>query len=203
MFLEIRNTLLSFFERSGIATRFSFRGVPDALADSFYALARSYKLGLSEDQLNGYGTVGLVMAATAFRHTPFEVQVAIASYSFQSCIIDDEEVLSPEVLSEFPPRFFHGDKQLHPVLTLWADTLANMPQEHFPPYPANVITTNSVDFVSAEMLVRNEAQGGPDVKAIGYADYIRMRNGLGDTFAAFIWPRKLFPQAKTFVQAFP
>lgn len=141
------------------------------------------------------------MAVTAYRHTPFDVQVAIAMYTFLGILID-EDIMSIETIRDFPPRLFDGRPQLHPCLTRFAETLASM-RSHFPPYSANIITTNTVDFVSAEMLTRDGTQGGPDGKASGYADYIRLKTGLGETYAAFIWPREQFPHTRTYVQTFP
>lgn len=163
---------------------------------------RSYELGISEKQLQKYGTIGLNMAAMAYGHVPFAVQISIALYTSLGIILDDDDILTTRVIREFPPRLFDGRPQLHAVLTHWVQTIVGM-REQFPPYSASVITTNAVDFVSAEMLVRDETQGGPDGKAEGYADYMRLKNGLGEAYAAFIWPLEMFPQAKTYVQTFP
>lgn len=193
--------LLEFVGRSGVADHLSFADVPAVIKENFYGTVMSYNLGVSEKHIERYGTLGLTMATTAYRHTPFNVQIAIALYTCLSIMIDDD-VLPVELIREFPPRFFDGRPQLHPVLSRFVEVLADM-RNHFSPYGASVISTNSVDFVTAEMLVRDETQGGPDVKDIGYADYIRLKNGVGEAFAAFIWPRQLFPHTKTYVQAFP
>ena len=143
------------------------------------------------------------MAVTAYRHTPVDVQLDIALYTFLGIMVDEPDIMTCSTIREFPSRLFDGRIQLHPILTRFAENLARM-RQHFSAYGANIITTNTVDFVNAEMLIRDE--GGPEVHgqlASGYADYIRLKTGLGETYAAFIWPRSMFPHTKTYVKTFP
>ncbi|TCD67995.1 terpene cyclase [Steccherinum ochraceum] len=199
---SVRQILLGLFQRTGIDQRFRYSGIDPTMEKQFYDEAYNWNLGLTDKQLRKYGTLGLNMAITAYRHTPPEVQLAIAQYTFLGILID-EDIMSTSVIREFPPRLFDGRPQLHPILTQFGETLAKM-REQFAPYASTVITTNSAEFVAAEMLVRDE--GGPSAdRLLGskYADYIRLKSGLGDTYAANVWPRAMFPKTKTYVQTFP
>lgn len=198
---KIRDILLDFIHRSGFANVFSPTSVPSSLRDSFYDLAKSYDLDFTSDSLKHYNTVGLTFAVTGFRHTPPDVQVVIALFT-ALCVIIDDDFISPSLIREFPERLFNGHTQLHPALTCYAKVIAGM-RKHYSPYSASVIATNSVEFVSSEMLARDEAQGVPDEAPVGYADYIRLKNGVGEAYTALIWPREMFPHTKVYVQVFP
>lgn len=202
---HIREIILDFMQRSGLSISFVPIHVPVDIEDKMYALAEAYGLSLNTGLLRKCATVGLETATFAYRHTPPDVQVVIALYTAVCAVIDTDEILSAQVMSTFPRCLAEGLPQVHPILSAFAKLLTNM-HEHFAPYSAAIITTSTVDFVSSEMLVRDEAQGGrPDTydKAAGYAEWIRLKNGVAEAFAAFVWPRKMFPQIKTYVQTLP
>ena len=134
-----------------------------------YALAETYKLGLCDDQFRKYGEVGLNMAVTAYRHTSSDLQVLIALYTALVTLTDDD-ILPTEIISTFPQRFFDNLPQLHPVLSGLTKVLTTI-REYFAPFSAAIITTASVDFIGAEMLVRDEEQRGHrHAYDIGYAE---------------------------------
>lgn len=169
-----------------------------------YALAETYKLGLCDDQFRNYAELGLNMSVTAYKHTSPALQILIALFTALFTITDDD-ILTTKIISTFPQRFFDGLPQLHPVLSGLTKVLASI-REHYAPFSATIITTNSVDFIGAEMLVRDEEQGGrPDAydMAAVYADWLRPKNGLGIGYAALIWPSDKFPRSKTYTQAIP
>ncbi|KAH8100283.1 Trichodiene synthase-domain-containing protein [Cristinia sonorae] len=198
----IRDVLVDFFERLGISNRLSTKGIDPALGKRFNDLTREWDLDLAPHHFQKFAALGLNMGTMAYRHTPIDVQMAISIYTTLGIMVD-EDIMTIQTICEFPRRLFGGRVQPHPILARFAECLASM-HEHFSPYSANAITTNTVDFVSAEMLVRGE--GGPDVKGSAgsaYADYIRLKNGLGETYAAFVWPRAMFPETKRYVRTFP
>ena len=162
----------------------------------------TWNLSIPQDLHDKYATLGLNMAASAYRHTPVEVQVSIALYSFLGIMIDDA-IIPSDFIREFPSRYFENRPQLHPILTHFAEMIARV-RTHFLPFGANIIITNSLDFVNSEMFVRSE--GGPDMHAQvdpSYADYIRLKTGIGEAYAVYVWPRTMFPDTKTYVQTLP
>ena len=70
--------LLEFVSRSGVADHLSLTDVLAVIKEKFYDTLMSYRLGVSERHIERYGALGLTMATTAYRHTPFNVQIAIA-----------------------------------------------------------------------------------------------------------------------------
>ncbi|TCD67997.1 terpene cyclase [Steccherinum ochraceum] len=200
---QVRSLLPRFFQEIGILKRFRFCGVDAALEQSFFSAISGWSLDMTEEQLQRYATVGLVMATTAYRHTPPDVQLAIALYTFFLPIIDDDDILSYEMIRQFPSRLLEGSPQLHPVLVHLVDNLASM-RHLFPIYSATTITADTIVFMNAEVQIRDG--GEVDIRrdvSVGYVDYIRMKTGLGEAYAAFIWPQLLFPETKRYIQTLP
>lgn len=165
----------------------------------FYDMVNASNLGLSSDVVKKYGTVGMMIGVTAYRHTPIDIQVLVAFYTFCVAMMDDD-IMSPDDIREFPFRLCDGCPQGHPILTRFAIQLTSM-YDYFVPFGATTIFASTLEFINGEMLVRDD--GGPDEAVIEYADYIRSKTGLGQGYAAFMWPRSMFPSSKTYVQAFP
>jgi len=164
------------------------------------SIAKSWELGLADHILDRYLNIGIVIAMTAYRHTPCDTQVAIALYTF-GCVISDDPVMSNEVLREFVPRFFDGRTQLHPILSRLAAVLAIL-RRQYSTFSGNAIVISTMEFFNAEMFLRDE--GGCQLserEAPEYVDYMRGKTGIGEAYAAFIWPRALFPETKTYIQA--
>ncbi|TCD67996.1 terpene cyclase [Steccherinum ochraceum] len=203
MDVEVRDLLLQFFQEVSILNRFRFGGVDAAVKNSFFNTVSDWSLSMTEEQLHRYATVGLTIATTAYRHTPSNVQLAIALYTFFVPIIDDDDILSHDMIRAFPTRLFDGSPQLHPVLVHFVDNLASM-RHLFPIYSATAITADTIAFINAEMEIRDggEVDIRRDISA-GYVDYIRLKTGLGEAFAAFIWPRSVYPDTKRYIQTFP
>lgn len=193
--------MLDFLQRSELMASLAPLHIQADIESQMFALAETYELGVSINQLKKYSIVGLVMAVDSYRHVSPTLQVLIALYTTLAAMLDDDEILPPKIISTFPQRFFDGLPQLHPVLAGFTKALASL-REHYAPFSATIITTNAVEFISAEMLVRDEEQEGrPDVydMAAGYAEWLRPKNGLGDLYAVLIWPRDQFPQSKTYI----
>ena len=197
--------MLDFLQRSELMTALAPLHIPADIESQTLALAEAYELSVSEKQLKKYSIVGLVMAVDSYRHVSPKLQVLIALYTTLAAMLDDGEVIPLKTISTFPQRFFDGLPQLHPVLAGFTKALASL-REYYAPFSATIITTNAVEFISAEMLVRDEElEGRPDAydMAAGYAEWLRPKNGLGDLYAVLIWPRDQFPQSKTYIQAIP
>ena len=198
---NVREVLLDFMRRSGIENGFPFRstGLNPLLKEKFYGMVNSSDPTVADAHIKKYGTTGMTIAATAYRHTSIDMQAVIAFYTFCVSLMDDD-VLSTKIIRQFAPRLFDHKPQPHPLLARFAVHLADM-YEHFSPFSATVIGTFTLDFLNGEMLTRDE--GGPEGPTSRFADYIRLKTGLGEVFAAFMFPRSMFPDSKTYVQAFP
>ncbi|THH32539.1 hypothetical protein EUX98_g1653 [Antrodiella citrinella] len=200
--LRIREIVLDYFKRTGVPNHFGWTGMDPHVKGESLEIAKGWNLGVSDAVLEKYLTVGLVIAITAYRHTPFDVQVAIALYSLCTTMVDDN-IMEHEMLRECPMRLFDGRPQLHPILTRLVEALVTM-RQHYSTYSSNVITINTMEFINTEMFLRDE--GGAEVRgpqATEYVDYVRWNAGIGEAYAAMIWPRAMFPETKTYIQAMP
>ncbi|KAH8100284.1 isoprenoid synthase domain-containing protein [Cristinia sonorae] len=199
---QVREIILDLFRRIGIADRFCFKGFDPLVKNSFADVIRTWDLGLPGHVLSKYERVALFMATTSYHYTSVDFQVYIALYTLLVLLVDDD-IMPTHIIREFPARLLDGRPQLHPILTHLTEQLTNV-RQYFPLFCANLVTINTLDFVNAEMFVRDE--GGPMVQGrtgVGYIDYIRVKNGLGETYAAFIWPQSQFPETRRYVQTFP
>lgn len=167
---QVREILLGCLQHTGIATQLSFARVPTTLQDKVCAFLQIYDLGPSYNELEKYATVGVIIAATAYKHTPLDVQASIAFYTLLSTDVDDD-IAHISSIAALPVHSFDGPLQTHPVMTFWVNVITRMSREFFLPFSANILTTNSIDFVSVEMLARDKRGDGPDVRNLRVADY--------------------------------
>lgn len=199
---ELRGILLDFLTRMRFKSHHRSTPLEDKVIELFFDTVGSWDLGLSPKQNLKHAAVGLLIGTMAYRHTPIDVQIAVSIFTYLGTMCDDD-ILSNDILREFAPRFFDGMPQLHPILDYLIDHLANM-RSLFPRYTANSITVNTVEFINAEMFVRDE--GGVRIgkeEATQYLDFMRWKNGVGEAFVYFIWPKSMFPQPQTYIQAVP
>ncbi|TCD67994.1 terpene cyclase [Steccherinum ochraceum] len=197
-----RQLLLDFIKRTGVSDNFHWGGMDTTVSSKALEIAKSWNLGLSDAVLEKYLWVGLVIGTTGYRHTPIDVQVLVSVYTLCATMCDDH-IMTNEMIREFGSRFFSGQPQLHPILTALVECLSTS-RQHCSPYMSNTIAVSTVDFLNAEMFMRDE--GGSDLQvpeAASYIDYLRWKTGVGEAYAAFIWPKSLFPETKTYIQAMP
>ena len=117
----------------------------------------------------------------------------------------DDDVMPLDALREFSPRFTDGQPQLHPVLTHLINELMEI-RQHYSGFSANCITVSLLDFFNAEMFERDD--GGLPITGLGphsaeHVDWMRWKSGLGDAFAALVWPKEQFPETQRYIQAIP
>ncbi|TCD67982.1 terpene cyclase [Steccherinum ochraceum] len=202
--VSLRSILLQFFDRIEVSDRFERHDSLDSLATQMFVEAtESWNLGVPRKIRMKVATVGLLIGTVAYRHTPIETQVAVAIYTYLGVMCDDD-IMPTHVLREFAPRFFDGQQQLHPILDHFVSHLSIL-RRMFPPWSATTITLNTMEFVNAEMFVREE--GGAEVRttpeAVEYIDFMRWKNGVGEAFVVMIWPQVLFPETRTYIKAVP
>ncbi|KAI0792639.1 isoprenoid synthase domain-containing protein [Abortiporus biennis] len=76
-------------------------------------------------------------------------------------------------------------------------------RKHFSTYSANAIATSFLDYANAELLLRESKDMQLKPSSSTYIEYIRLREGFSEAWAAFIWPESMCPDPKEYVQAFP
>lgn len=197
-----RKTILDYFKRTRVSDRFGSRKYIPEVEKKVREMLQTWDLGISERVFEKYLATGLDISSTAYRHLPIEAQVRVALCTFCTALFDDG-FMGEEKMREFGPRFSAGSPQLHPVLQLFQETMVNM-RDVYGPYSSNAMISSVLDFANSEMFLRESK----DAMTLGapskvYIEYIRLKEGFGEAYAAFIWPHAQFPDSKQFVQAFP
>lgn len=165
----------------------------------FLEVADPWSLDIPDQVLHKYRIAGLIMATTAYRHTSVDEKVQIALYMHLGFMADDD-VIALKALQEFVPRLGSARPQLHPALGRLVEQLTAL-REYYPIYNVNAVLINTLDFFNAEMFSRTD--GGTMVHGLEGSEYMRWKSGLGEAFAALIWPRSQFPETSGYIQAIP
>lgn len=147
---------------------------------------------------------GYSIATTAFHHVPADIQAEIALYTFLVVAIDDG-IVDEAALRQFVPRFCSGSPQLHPVLDRLVESCHGI-TSLFAEFGANIIYTNTMDFVNAELYLMDDRNTLPESlsqDSVTFINHIRASTGISLAYATFIYPKVEFPEAKDYAQAYP
>ncbi|KAF5681463.1 longiborneol synthase [Fusarium denticulatum] len=148
--------------------------------------------------------VGYVYPVVCFPHHPFEVQRYIGIYSWLGLLLDDQAVEYLEEFSMFHQRFCADEKQPIPLLQAWAD-LMKLTFKYWDPLVANFIVTASLNFLNSNALeARKEFHQIERTKAgRSWAWFLREKDGVGEAYAWFTFPRALCPDISLFLEVVP
>lgn len=135
---------------------------------------------------------------------PLEVQLHIGIFTWLGFLIDDTNKAIASDLAGFQPRFYTGQPQPSPLLEHFARVLRGT-YRHYDPVVANFIVLSALAFVNANALEpRREFQDLVPLKAgAGWAYYFRDKEGLPEVYSYFVFPRALYPDIGSFLQAVP
>ncbi|KAI0792632.1 isoprenoid synthase domain-containing protein [Abortiporus biennis] len=76
-------------------------------------------------------------------------------------------------------------------------------QPYFSTYSANAIGSSFLEYCNSEMLLRRHKDISLIPDSSRYIEYIRMKEGMAEAYAAFIWPECVCPDLKEYLQALP
>ncbi|KAK7683864.1 hypothetical protein QCA50_013242 [Cerrena zonata] len=199
-----RGPLLSFLQRTRAVERFGPH-LPDPAVDRrVREVIQSWELGIAPHKLEIPIKTGVTIGAMSYRHTSFEVQVAVALFCFTAVCFDDK-IIDAQARREFLPRYYHNQPQLHILLDKFlesAHTLGRL----VPSYGANIIFTGLLEYCNEDILHSDQpvvASHSLKKQASNYVEYVRMIDGIPGPFVVAIWPESLFPDVKEYVQALP
>jgi len=118
--------------------------------------------------------------------------------------VDDTTSRDDSDVKEFSRRFYEGTTQKSTLLNVFAENLRGM-FKYYDPIIASAIIQSTLAFVDACLLeVRRGYQMMPQAEGgEGWSHYIRVKDGLGDAFAFFLFPRAIFPEASSYLQVIP
>ncbi|RGP60781.1 longiborneol synthase [Fusarium sporotrichioides] len=148
--------------------------------------------------------IGFTYPVVCFPHHPVEVQTFIGIYSWLGLLLDDEAVTHPDEFQMFHQRFCAGEKQPIPLLQGWAD-LMKLVFEYWDPLVANFIVTASLNFLNANALqARDDFTHMERTKAgHSWAWFIREKDGVGEAYAWFTFPKALCRDKSRFLEVIP
>ncbi|KAH9846555.1 Trichodiene synthase-domain-containing protein [Lenzites betulinus] len=141
------------------------------------------------------------IVTSCYNHVPLDVKVHIALYNTLAILTDDSEIESA-ALDAFMERFYSCTPQQHRHLDHMVDILRRMP-DYFSSYGAKTIIQGTVEFINVNALESTTQHLPLSPDAMGYVTARRMKNGVADPYAAFIFPKADFPDATTWIQALP
>ncbi|KAF7798949.1 hypothetical protein EIP86_010177 [Pleurotus ostreatoroseus] len=144
---------------------------------------------------------GVAIAISAYGHTPVATQVHIAIYTLLIISIDDF-ITTTDAMEEFMTRLHSGVRQLDPILQYLVENLAAMP-DYFPADAAKAISTSSIIFVNQTLLDKKLERMPLHQEAREYVESKRMKNGVAEAYAYFIWDKETFPDIQAFIQSIP
>ncbi len=163
---------------------------------------RQWDLGLPSHVHEKYFMFGHSIAITAYHHVSSpELQAEIGLFTGLAILVDDAVMGSPAI-QEFVTRLCTGSRQLHPSLDRFAETVHGL-GKHFTQYGANAIISSTIDFVNSELFQRGARDIDLGLNSIPYTKYMRGKDGYVEAYAAFVWPKDVFPDTKEYIQAFP
>lgn len=140
------------------------------------------------------------LGAMFYGYLSIDLQWQIALYSFLLLHIDDIDI-GIEPLDEFSARLCTASPQLHPALERLAEVLGRMPQ-YYLPYATQSIIISTIQFLSATALEKTLLTP-LRTEAVLFPEYKRVRSGIGEAYALFIWDKIRFPDISVYVQAIP
>ena len=132
------------------------------------------------------------------------MQVYVTVYTLFAQCLDD---FTPEGLADiegFYPRFCAGTRQPNPTLEGWAQMMREA-YEQWHPIAANLIVSASLNMITSTIIEHKRLvnSGALSRGGRGWAYYLRNMDGLGDAFAVFTFPQKLYPDVSQFLEAVP
>lgn len=104
----------------------------------------------------------------------------------------------------FQPRFFRGESQPNMLLEGLADLLREA-HDHFDPVLANLLQISVLKFLTSNLLERHEGFQNMTVSQSGkrFPYFYRDLSGMNVAYVVFCYPKVLYPDVATFLEAIP
>ncbi|KAI0073461.1 terpenoid synthase [Panus rudis PR-1116 ss-1] len=197
-----RAAILELFHKTQLDERFPSRSPPPEVNERVRRTVASWDLGIPTEIYEPYLTCGIDIGYAAYRHTSYDVQVAISLYTFCATLYDDA-IIDLDTMRKFPLSLYAGQPQPHPLLHYFMEKTLDL-RQYYPPYAANAICSGTLEYANAEILAR---EGADDMSirpnATQYVEYFRSKGGVAEPYAVFMWPSTVCSDPLSYVQAIP
>lgn len=158
-------------------------------------------MNIPHDRYEKHIRAALAIGTNAYAHTAINIQIHITVYTMMAICIDDFDI-PPAASEQFATLFVSGSPQLDPGLDILADNLRRM-YDYYSPHAASGIITSTLDFINTTALEKELQDLTISEDAENYAIYARMKNGISQAYALFIWDKFNFPDVSTYFPAIP
>lgn len=164
----------------------------------------SHGVSRAKRDLSAYALFFFFSNQDMYPSHPLDVQLHIGIFTWLGFLIDDTNKRIASDLAHFQARFYTGQPQPSLLLDHFAQNLRNTYQ-YYDPVIANTIVLSALAFVNSNALeTRREFQElVPSQAAASWPYYFRDKEGLPDTYTGFIFPKTLYPDIGSFLQAIP
>ncbi|KAK2589923.1 hypothetical protein QQS21_012395 [Conoideocrella luteorostrata] len=154
----------------------------------------------TNDSFKLFIPAGVAMACTAYGHQPLNVQVFICFYTAFAIYVDDMSSKDIMAVEQFNHRFVTGQPQSLELLDHFAALLKLVP-DVFSPIAANIITTSTLDFITAQLLENAVKDHKLETSADRFPIFCRDMSSASRAYAMFIPPPEV--PLIYFLQALP
>ncbi|KAJ4267559.1 Longiborneol synthase clm1 [Fusarium torreyae] len=149
--------------------------------------------------------VGYTYADNCLPYHDLEVKVFVAIYTWLATLCDNAERL--DIVADvqmFQQRYIKGDDQPTILLRAFASQL-QLAYELYHPLVANLIINSSFNLLTSTALVAREGikekRYNPSKGGNYFPWYIRERDGVGEAYAWFTFPKRQFPNLDVPIEA--
>ncbi|KAI0343532.1 terpenoid synthase [Trametopsis cervina] len=144
---------------------------------------------------------GVDMSTIVYYQNSIDAQVDIACYTTLLLTIDDFNI-PVSAMEEFTTRLLIGAPQLHPSLEYLVGLLRRM-TNYFPIAAEQNIATSTLNFIHRTLFDVEQADSVLSKNAGRYVVWARLKDGIGEAYAFFIWERTKFPATAPYAQTIP
>jgi Trichodiene synthase (TRI5) len=190
-------TITQFFE--GIAYQYPDIHFDDTLKKRVEESMR--EAGISSETLGRiqpYIDSGVNIALTCYAHTSPLIQEAVALYTSYAISIDDLGHEFADEMKIFVSDLLGGKPSNSTILLGFLGLMSGY-KSQFGQFGGNMIVKSSIDFVCGcylELGRESGASGHDTIKAPEYAEYLRIKTGVAEAYAFFLFPEELFPESE-------
>ncbi|CAK5284300.1 unnamed protein product, partial [Mycena citricolor] len=145
-------------------------------------------LGLPPERTKALAGVGIDAAKWFYPDHSRKLQLLIAKFTGMTTMIDDLGILFPDALANYRTRLLNGQPQDTPILQALLEIIREL-DSYFGTFDVDMILKVTLEFLSANLIeFKRQADLRPTVNSPGYTTYFRLKSGVAEAFACFIFP---------------
>ncbi|KAH7303963.1 isoprenoid synthase domain-containing protein [Stachybotrys elegans] len=201
---SLRPLYLQFFQDLDLDTPLEFES--QKLMDAVLSFASSTNIPLQPNTPSYQALmVGYSFGNNCLPYHDLDVKVYVTIYTWLIVLCDDAEQtgIVPD-LEKFQQRWIIGEQQPTVLLQALAKQL-RLSYDFYHPIVANLIVCSSFNFITSTALAAREGikqkMTSPSEGGDGFAWYLRDKDGVGEAYAWFTFPKIQFPNPDIPVEA--